>query len=134
MKEKTYERSEEMEQLAREVIASDDRLAELGLCNIGFLYADFVKTSTGGRIVNGDCERVTPKWRAMSGYDFVITFYKTSTLMNEHQKRLLMFHELRHAGFNPGSGDRWIIPHDVEDFKDIIEHEGVDWAVPEALP
>lgn len=50
MKEKTYERSEEMEQLAREVIASDDRLAELGLCNIGFLYADFVKTSTGRSI------------------------------------------------------------------------------------
>lgn len=50
---------------SREVIASDDRLAELGLCNIGFLYADFVKTATGGRIVNGDCERVTPKWRAL---------------------------------------------------------------------
>ena len=133
MSEKTYERSDELELLARDVIASDERLANLALANIGYLQADFVKTASGGRIVNGDCEKVGPKWRALTGYDFVITFYKTAELLNEHQRRLLMFHELRHAGFDPGSGDRWTIPHDVEDFADIIQSEGVDWAVPEGM-
>lgn len=41
MSEKSYERSDELELLARDVIASDERLANLSLANIGYLQADF---------------------------------------------------------------------------------------------
>lgn len=61
------------------------------------------------------------------------SYERSDELLNEHQRRLLMFHGLRHAGFDPGSGDRWVNPHDVEDFADIIQSEGMDWAVPKGM-
>ena len=42
--------------------------------------------------------------------------------------KVLMIHELKHIGFEPGKPFT-IIPHDVEDFKEIIETYGMDWTI-----
>ena len=46
-------------------------------------------------------------------------------MLNENQIKVLMLHELRHIGM----GDRGltIVPHDIEDFSDILEKYGLDW-------
>ena len=59
-------------------------------------------------------------------FDFVITFYwPNCENMTEEKLEMLMYHELRHVGF--GDGTFTIIPHDVEDFRDVIDRWGLDW-------
>ena len=48
-------------------------------------------------------------------------------MLDEEQKRILMWHELKHCGVD-GKGNTYVIPHDIEDFKEIIEKHGMDWA------
>jgi hypothetical protein len=47
-------------------------------------------------------------------------------LMDEHQLEILMEHELRHIGV-ADSGELVIEPHDIEDFRAIIDNYGLDW-------
>lgn len=39
-----------------------------------------------------------------------------------------MYHELRHIGI--GEKGLKIVPHDIEDFKDILKEYGLDWGEP----
>jgi hypothetical protein len=47
--------------------------------------------------------------------------------MDEHQLEILMEHELRHIGITD-NGDLVIEPHDIEDFRAIIDDYGLDWS------
>jgi hypothetical protein len=65
-------------------------------------------------------------------HDYIIKIYEPNvSYMNDMQKRILMEHELMHIKVaESDSGDLKISTktHDVEDFKDIIEKYGIDWA------
>jgi len=69
---------------------------------------------------------VSEKLKAFIPYDFIITFYwpNCETLSPEKLERL-MYHELRHVGF--ADGKMFIVPHDIEDFRSIIDTWGFDW-------
>ena len=43
---------------------------------------------------------------------------------------ILLYHELLHVGVNERSGEMVYVvnPHDVEDFRTIIDRYGIDWA------
>ncbi len=57
----------------------------------------------------------------------MITFYPLAIeLDTEHRKRV-MRHELMHIGIEPG-GKLYIVPHDVEDFRAMLDEYGMDWA------
>jgi len=48
----------------------------------------------------------------------------------DKQKRILIFHELLHVGVDAdedGCEKYRTVPHDLEDFKLIIDRFGVDW-------
>ena len=124
--DKTYTQDEALTSLGHMVIAENDIFEHLGGCRIAFLAADFVKQHHGG-FKHADCEKVNPKWRALSGFDFVITFYATALDKSPEVQYRIMKHELMHVGFDPGNGDRWLIHHDVEDFRDMIDEYGIDW-------
>jgi hypothetical protein len=47
--------------------------------------------------------------------------------MTEEQLDILMEHELRHIGISE-SGTLQIMPHDIEDFRAIIDDYGLDWS------
>lgn len=52
--------------------------------------------------------------------------------MTEKQLEILLFHELLHIGIEPaddGGENYSIIPHDMEDFKIVIDKYGTDWSV-----
>ena len=67
-------------------------------------------------------------YKGLVGCDFLVTFYKPhSDFLDEEQMRTLMYHELRHIGYNPNTERSFIVPHEVEDFLDIIRKYGPCW-------
>ena len=125
-----FELSESLKSLASEIIASHSNLAPLanGECRIAYMWCDTEK-KRNGKAVYADTEKVSDKVKTVAGVDFVITFYRPNCAgLNDDKKRILMYHELRHVGFEPGGSCR-IIPHDVEDFEDIITDHGMNWVI-----
>lgn len=124
----TYEQSDRLSKIAAKVIAEYADLNHLGdpNCRIAYQTSDQAKKS-GSKIVYADTERVKAKYKALMPYDFVITFYwPNCENLTEDKLEMLMYHELKHVGFD-GDSSFTIIPHDVEDFRDVIDRWGVDW-------
>ena len=124
-----YTISTELEQIAKDVIAEMEDLKHLddpGL-RIAFQYSD-QKKKNKDREVFADTETIKEKLKMFVHYDFLITFYEPNCigLDEEHLKRL-MYHELKHVGYDPEHRKFSIIPHDMEDFRDCVEKWGVNW-------
>ena len=112
-----------------ENLTADNILSE---CRIAVLTSDKKKTSNNG-IVYADCRIVKEDFAWICPYDFLITVYEPNVKsMSEEQMKILFEHELMHCGvtYTP-SGDIkcYIRPHDVQDFRVILEEHGVDWAI-----
>ena len=125
-----YIKSDELAQLGKKVIMEyPDEFSDIldYDCRIGYQYSDVAKKS-GGKLVYADTTRVSDKLKEFADLDFVITFYSpyTEELSEEILERL-MYHELLHIGFKDGKAS--IIPHDLEDFRKLIEKWGVDWLI-----
>lgn len=98
--------------------------------SIGFCYSDQEKMK-GGRLTYAECVKVPALYKTWLRYDFIIVFYEPNTMMmDENQLEILMQHELMHIGIN-GDGKLMIMPHDIEDFRLIIDDYGLDWATVE---
>ena len=122
-----YKKDDELEALGKKVIENNPVFDALKYCRIGYLYADKEKTSKN-KTVYADTEKLSDKMKALAPYDFVITFYEPSCKdLPPEKMEILMYHELRHIGYDAVEGTCTIIPHDLEDFKDIVEKYGVDW-------
>lgn len=122
-----YEVNEALERIAEKVMQERADVAHLKAygCRIAYLMSSEAKRTTT-RITYADCEKVKEKYKALIPYDFIITFYEPQIAeLDADQLELLMWHELKHAGFD---GEKCkIIPHDINDFKDIVRAHGVDW-------
>lgn len=51
--------------------------------------------------------------------------------LTDEQVAMVIYHELLHIGSDGDS--KWIKPHDLNDFKSIIDRFGTGWDVPGAL-
>jgi len=126
-----YYRSEDLSRIADELIRTEEKFEHLreGGCRIGYQYSDQAKKSHG-KDVFADTEKVKDKFKQFMAYDFIITFYTpcTDELDEEHLQRL-MYHELSHVGYDAENDTFSIIPHDLEDFKDVIGKWGLDWEI-----
>jgi len=79
-----------------------------------------------GRLLYAECKRITGIYEAYLPFDFVIVCYEPATAtLSDNQKKVLMLHELRHAGVNKAGF--CITPHDIEDFADILTRYGLQW-------
>lgn len=76
--------------------------------------------------VLADCTKLSGKAEAVSGTQFVITYYLTSQKLKEEGLEILTWHELKHIGID-SNGKFYTADHDLQDFKIIIEKYGVDW-------
>jgi hypothetical protein len=97
---------------------------------IAYLRSDEEKTKNR-RIVFADCNRVNSRYAWCCPYDFFIVVYEPNVRdFTERQKEILIRHELHHVGIDfDGSEAAWyIVPHDVEEFWDIINECGLDWS------
>lgn len=129
MELENYSRSDYYKNLAEEVIEEHEELH--WLYNVRIDYATSLKTKTSqGMAVFGECIKVKEWMQLYMPYDFVIMIYElyASHLTRDVHKRLL-HHELLHIGVNEKDGKLKykINPHDVQDFRAILNEYGMDW-------
>lgn len=122
------------QKIAEELIDTEPALAYIkdSRARIAYLQSDSAKKDGKDRVVHGECEKVAPKNKWAIDYDFTITLYFNNNIgMSEAQLRVLMFHELLHVGIDHNSegGEVYgIRKHDLQDFREIVDRYGVDWA------
>lgn len=124
-----YEEREELYDLATEVLKEKEDLFAIAHsgARIGFLTSTEYK-SKSGIITFADTRAVKGVWTYYVPYDFIITFYiRYTDLLSKEQLKILMWHELKHCGVKP-NGVFYLIPHDVQDFSDILDKHGHKWA------
>lgn len=97
--------------------------------SIGFMSSNKAKVSNG-KTVFGQCERVPDRYKAFITYDFLITVYEPNVIdFTSQQIRILLHHELLHCGVNMNAEPTYkVVPHDVEEFNEIIDRYGLDWS------
>ena len=127
--------NEHYAEIGQELIDSEEALADVrnSEATIIYLSSEHEKTSDG-RPVLGQCEKIQEKYKWAIPGDFTITLFKPNIEdLSEEQIRLVILHELLHVGIRidkDGNEDYYVVPHDVEDFRLLIERYGIDWAKP----
>ncbi|WP_458457521.1 putative metallopeptidase [Pseudobutyrivibrio sp.] len=94
---------------------------------ITFLESEYEKKSQG-KVILGLTEKVPSKNKWALQSDFTITIYTENLKkynFDEEQERILMYHELLHVGIDDGR--YYVKPHDLEDFREIINQYGAYW-------
>ena len=126
IRNKEYVKSDEVEELAKQVIA--EKNLDLHPARIKYLlvYPNINKT-TGGR-----CTRASNLLKFYGEVDYVIElsgeFYDQ---LDEDRKKILLWHELKHPmpvmNDKKGEWEFKLRRHDIEDFYAIINEHGIDW-------
>ena len=122
---------EEYAEIANELIDEREELLYLRNSSVVIMYlgSDQMKKSKG-RIIFGECEKVPDKWKWSVPCDFTITIFEPNVEhFTDEQIRILIFHELLHVGIDvDGNEEKYYIrPHDVEDFRLILNEYGMEW-------
>lgn len=124
---------EEYAKIGAELIESDDALIDIrnSQATIVYLISDYAKTDKG-RIVLGQCEKVQDKYKWGIPADFTITLFAPNICdKSDEAIRRIILHELLHVGieFNDDNTESYSVrPHDIEDFKLLIDRYGTDWS------
>lgn len=118
--------SEYYTEMANQLIKSEPILSYLDGAPINIIYLESTLRKKGnGKITLGECEKVKEKNKWSIPCDFTITIFAPNVVgMTEDQLKILMMHELMHINKDYTSAK----PHDLEDFKYIVERFGVNWA------
>lgn len=125
------EQSDEYAALAAEVIEAHEDLHWIReQASIGYLSSDQEKKKSGMEVL-GECILVKELYRVFCPYDFLIVIYEANTAgMSQEQLKILLYHELLHVGMKESEEEpEYVVnPHDVEDFRIVLESYGLDWA------
>lgn len=116
--------------IEKEILLTNIRHSE---ATIIYLSSDKEKKSKG-KLVLGECEKINSKYKWAIPCDFTITLYEPNIVnLSKDQLRILIFHELLHVGIEEKNGEEQysVRPHDIEDFRTIIDRYGIDWNIPE---
>lgn len=119
---------EEVKPIAEKVIAAHRR----DLFNVNFVFIFKEKASKkGGKIVIAKVRKVRAKEKIAydSDVDFVIEIgHNAWEELNDKQKEAVIFHELCHCLVDEneeGEKELSILPHEIEEFADVIEVYGL---------
>lgn len=125
--------NEKYAEIGIDLIKTEEALVDIlnSQATIIYLSSEHKKTSNG-KVIHAECEKVSEKYKWGIPCDFTITVFEPNVEgMTDEQLRILIFHELLHVGivFNSDGTESYnIIPHDLEDFKLIIDRYGTDWS------
>ncbi len=128
--------NEEYSKIGMELIKSEELLSDIrqSEATIIYLSSDKEKKSKN-KLVLGECEKINSKYKWAIPCDFTITIYEPNVIaLTDEQMRILIFHELLHVGIEflgDGSEKYSVKPHDIEEFRAIIDRFGIDWNLPE---
>ncbi len=96
---------------------------------IAYLASDEEKKKNR-KIVFADCNLVSKRYKWCCQYDFFIVVYEPNIeYFTDRQIEILLRHELHHVGidFDGNENKYYIVPHDVEEFWEIIKDNGLRW-------
>lgn len=117
--------SKKYEELGNQII--EELFPRLLNVKIAWLASDKEKKNNG-KIVFGECSKVTEKYDWCCPYDFTITIYEPNCNgFTPEQYKILLEHELMHVGVSE-NGSLSVVPHDAEEFTEIIRKYGIDWS------
>lgn len=125
--------NEHYAEIGMDLIQTEDALIDIAnsQATIIYLSSEHKKLASGEKVL-GQCEKVADKYKWGIPCDFTITVFEPNVEgMTEEQLRMLIFHELLHVGieYNADGTETYSIkPHDLEDFKLIIDRFGTDWS------
>lgn len=125
--------NEHYSEIGRELIDSEDCLLDIrnSEATIIFLSSTHKKLEKG-KTIFAQCEKISEKYKWGITCDFIITVFEPNVLnFTEEQIRILLLHELLHVKieFNGDGTESYSInPHDLEDFKLIIDRYGTEWS------
>lgn len=114
--------------MAHDLIENEEDLAWLRKAPVTIVYLESThKKKSGGRKVLGQCEKVQEKNKWGIPADFTITIFRPNVEeLTGEQLKIVLFHELLHISRDFES----VEPHDLQDFRYIVNRFGVDWAKP----
>ena len=120
--------SEKYAKIGKYLIENVEELHILDGESIIYLSSTAEKKSKKRKVL-GECEKVQEKNKWAIPCDFTITLFEPNlTGLTEEQIAMVIFHELLHVGVD--EDNRWIRPHDLNDFKAVIDRYGTDWNFP----
>ncbi len=120
--------NEEYNEIMKELIEERKELEALRYAPVTIIcLSSCHRKKKNGGLVYGQCEKVQEKNKWSIPCDFTITVFEPNCEgFTEEQMRILIFHELLHVGID--GSDFFVRPHDLEDFKLIVNEFGTDWA------
>lgn len=123
--------SEEYAEIGQKLIQTEPCLAHIRNSQVTIVYLSSEhEKKEGGKIIAGQCEKVPVKYRWAVPCDFTITIFEPNVeRFTEEQMQILILHELMHIGIETDGNEETysIVPHDIEDFKEIINRYGIGW-------
>jgi hypothetical protein len=123
-----YKESEKYTELASEVIRTTSGMEWLEEKRIAYLSCDKAKKQ-GYKKILGQCIKVREIDKVFVKADFYIVIYEPNCEgFTDEQYKILLEHELLHIGARGN-----IMNHDLEDFKQIVDKYGTDWARVEVI-
>lgn len=125
--------SERYAEIGARLVAEEPALAHIRESGATIVYlSSTARKVAGGRPVLGQCERVPEKYLWAVPCDFTVTVFEPNVEgFTDEQLRILVFHELLHVGIDvdeDGAERYRVVPHDLEDFKEVVRRFGADWA------
>ena len=119
-------------EIAAEIIKTEPSLRDIRDSEVTIIYLSSEhEKKENGKIVGAQCEKIPQKYKWAIPCDFTITVFEPNVeRFTEEQMQILLFHELLHVGIDRDGNEETyrIIPHDVEDFKEILERYGIGWS------
>lgn len=124
--------SEVYAEIGSDLIKTEDALAYIRNSNVSIIYLSSEHKKTGNhKKIHAQCEKIADKYKWGIPCDFTITVFEPNVEgMTDEQLRILIFHELLHIGIevdDEGEENYSCVPHDLEDFKLIIDRFGTEW-------
>lgn len=124
--------SDRYAEIAHDLIEKEPSLAYIRDSQVTIIYLSSEhEKKENGKVIGGQCEKIPIKYKWAIPCDFTITVFEPNVeRFTDDQIRILLFHELLHVGIRMDGNEEeyYIVPHDVEDFKEILDRYGIGWA------
>lgn len=127
-----YKDAPEVREIAQELI--EEHHSRLANTRIAFAFTDKAGKKNGKTVLGkASIESGKSVWFAagapaqyVGGKFFLIAIpHLEWTLLDEDQRRALVDHELCHLGRDPETGEPMLLPHDIEEFGEVVQRHGL---------
>lgn len=125
------EHSKKYRLIANRLIRTLPEFADIKATKVKIAYlSSLEEKKRNKRTIFADCNLVSERYSWCCPYDFFIVVYEPNVVgFSEKQLETLLRHELHHVGidFEKDETGFYVVPHDVEEFWDIIDDVGLRW-------